>query len=102
MTIVKIVSIPLLNIVFKTKGYPMTRQLKKTLIMILSMAMGLTGFASTGFALTRDAIGKDFPLIVRMNGNDFMPGGNSRAELQEYARALSAWFGKHGFQPWMA
>jgi len=37
----------------------------------------------------RDAIGKDFPLIVRMNGNDFMPDGNSRTELQEYARALS-------------
>ena len=37
----------------------------------------------------RDAIGKDYPLIVRMNGNDFMPGGNSRLELQEYAKALS-------------
>ena len=37
----------------------------------------------------RDAIGKDFPLIVRMNGNDFMPGGNSKTELQEYAKALS-------------
>jgi len=37
----------------------------------------------------RDAVGKDFPLIVRMNGNDFMPGGNSRLELQKYARALS-------------
>jgi len=37
----------------------------------------------------REAIGKDFPLIVRMNGNDFMPDGNSRSELQEYAKALS-------------
>ncbi|MBC8438729.1 MAG: FAD-dependent oxidoreductase [Deltaproteobacteria bacterium] len=37
----------------------------------------------------RDAVGKDFPLIVRMNGNDFMPGGNPRTELQEYAKALS-------------
>jgi len=37
----------------------------------------------------RDALGKDFPLIVRMNGNDFMPGGNPRAELQKYAKALS-------------
>ncbi|WP_457554183.1 oxidoreductase [Desulfobacula sp.] len=37
----------------------------------------------------RDAVGEDFPLIVRMNGNDFMPGGNSRLELQEYAKALS-------------
>ncbi len=37
----------------------------------------------------RDALEEDFPLIVRMNGNDFMPGGNSRLELQEYAKALS-------------
>ena len=37
----------------------------------------------------RDIVGEDFPLIVRMNGNDFMPGGNSRAELQRYAKALS-------------
>ena len=40
-------------------------------------------------AAVRDAVGEDFPLIVRMNGNDFMPGGNSRAELQEYAKTLS-------------
>ncbi|MCB2148562.1 MAG: FAD-dependent oxidoreductase [Deltaproteobacteria bacterium] len=38
----------------------------------------------------RDAVGDDYPLIVRMNGNDFMPGGNGRLELQEYARALAA------------
>ncbi len=37
----------------------------------------------------RQAVGRDFPLIVRMNGNDFMPGGNSRQELQEYAKALA-------------
>ncbi|MCK5162114.1 MAG: FAD-dependent oxidoreductase, partial [Desulfobacula sp.] len=37
----------------------------------------------------RDAVGKDYPLIVRMNGNDFMPGGNSRLELQEYAKVLA-------------
>ncbi|MDD9303591.1 MAG: FAD-dependent oxidoreductase [Desulfobacter sp.] len=37
----------------------------------------------------RQAVGPDFPLIVRMNGNDFMPGGNDRADLLEYARALS-------------
>jgi len=37
----------------------------------------------------RQAVGSDFPLIVRMNGNDFMPGGNSRQELIEYARALN-------------
>ena len=30
--------------------------------------------------------GSDFPLIVRMNGNDFMPGGQGRKELAEYAQ----------------
>ena len=33
----------------------------------------------------RDAVGPDYPLIVRMNGNDFMPGGNDRSDLIEYA-----------------
>jgi 2,4-dienoyl-CoA reductase (NADPH2) len=37
----------------------------------------------------RQAVGDDFPLIVRMNGNDFMPQGQSREELQTYARALT-------------
>jgi 2,4-dienoyl-CoA reductase (NADPH2) len=32
--------------------------------------------------------GNDFPLIVRMNGNDFMPGGQGRKELAEYAQVL--------------
>ncbi len=36
----------------------------------------------------RQEVGDDFPLIVRMNGNDFMPGGNGRKDLQEYARRL--------------
>jgi 2,4-dienoyl-CoA reductase-like NADH-dependent reductase (Old Yellow Enzyme family)/thioredoxin reductase len=37
----------------------------------------------------RESVGPDFPLIVRMNGNDFMQGGNSRSELIEYAKTLS-------------
>ncbi len=37
----------------------------------------------------RDAVGPDYPLIVRMNGNDFMPGGNDRSDLIEYAKQLS-------------
>ncbi|HSO21131.1 MAG TPA: FAD-dependent oxidoreductase, partial [Desulfosarcina sp.] len=41
-------------------------------------------------AAVRGAVGDDFPLIVRMNGNDFMPGGNGRLELLEYAKALAA------------
>jgi 2,4-dienoyl-CoA reductase (NADPH2) len=36
----------------------------------------------------RQEVGADFPIIVRMNGNDFMPGGNGRKDLQEYARRL--------------
>ena len=36
----------------------------------------------------RKAVGEAFPVIVRMNGNDFMPGGQGRLELQEYAQAL--------------
>ena len=37
----------------------------------------------------RDQVGSDFPIIVRMNGNDFMPGGQGRDELREYARTLA-------------
>jgi 2,4-dienoyl-CoA reductase (NADPH2) len=35
-------------------------------------------------------VGDDYPLMVRMNGNDFMPGGNGRNDLQEFARQLVA------------
>jgi 2,4-dienoyl-CoA reductase (NADPH2) len=37
----------------------------------------------------REAIGSDFPLVVRMNGNDLMPGGMDREELRETARHLA-------------
>jgi len=33
--------------------------------------------------------GADFPLVVRMNGNDFMEGGQGRRPLLEYAEALA-------------
>jgi len=36
----------------------------------------------------RKQVGNNFPIIVRMNGNDFMPGGQGREELQQYAKAL--------------
>jgi len=36
----------------------------------------------------RKAVGDDFPVLVRMNGNDFMPEGQGMPELQQYARAL--------------
>jgi 2,4-dienoyl-CoA reductase (NADPH2) len=36
----------------------------------------------------RNQVGNNFPIIVRMNGNDFMPGGQGQDELREYAQAL--------------
>lgn len=36
----------------------------------------------------RKAVGDDFPMMVRMNGNDFMPGGQGKQELRQYAKAL--------------
>ena len=36
----------------------------------------------------RKEVGDGYALIVRMNGNDFMPGGNGRTDLQEYAKRL--------------
>ena len=39
-------------------------------------------------AAVRQAVGPDFPLLVRMNGNDFMQGGIGRQELREFARRL--------------
>lgn len=38
----------------------------------------------------RSKVGQDFPIIIRMNGNEFMKGGSSRKELQDYAAALEA------------
>lgn len=37
----------------------------------------------------RKEVGDNFPLLVRMNGNEFMKGGSSRQELQEYAVRLA-------------
>lgn len=36
----------------------------------------------------RTAVGNDFPLLVRLNGNEFMQGGSTREELQDYALLL--------------
>ncbi len=38
----------------------------------------------------RAAVGEDFPLLVRVNGNELMRGGSSRKELQEYSVRLVA------------
>ncbi len=37
----------------------------------------------------RSTVGAEFPLLVRMNGNEFMRGGSTRLELQEYAVRLA-------------
>jgi 2,4-dienoyl-CoA reductase (NADPH2) len=36
----------------------------------------------------RKAVGDDYPVMFRMNGNDFVEGGQGRVELIEYAKAL--------------
>ena len=41
-------------------------------------------------AAVRDAVGSDFPLLVRLNGNDLMPGGVGRKDLQDFAVELAA------------
>ncbi|NVO01000.1 MAG: NADH:flavin oxidoreductase, partial [Geobacteraceae bacterium] len=38
----------------------------------------------------RCEVGEAFPIVVRMNGNEFMKGGSSRLDLQIYAAALEA------------
>ena len=38
----------------------------------------------------RRRLGQGFPLLVRLNGNDFMQGGIGRADLQSFAKALAA------------
>ena len=38
----------------------------------------------------RTKLGENYPLIVRMNGNDFMPGGQGRLELREFAQTIVA------------
>ena len=41
-------------------------------------------------AAIRRCVGPDYPLIVRMDNNDFMEGGMAREELEIYAQALVA------------
>ena len=50
---------------------------------------GRIRFGLKVIAAVRAVVGADFPLLVRMNGNEFMKGGSSRLELQEYAVRLA-------------
>lgn len=45
-------------------------------------------FALEIIEAVRGKVGRAYAVTVRMNGNDFMPGGNSRDELLAFARAL--------------
>jgi 2,4-dienoyl-CoA reductase (NADPH2) len=38
----------------------------------------------------REAVGPDFPVMVRIAGNDFMPGGNTNTEAAAFAQVLEA------------
>lgn len=37
----------------------------------------------------RSAVGPDYPLLARLNGNEFMKGGSTREELKEFALRLT-------------
>jgi 2,4-dienoyl-CoA reductase (NADPH2) len=37
----------------------------------------------------KEATGESYPLVVRINGNEFMPGGLGRKQLQQYAGKLT-------------
>jgi len=39
----------------------------------------------------REVVGKDFPLMVRINGSDFIPGGITLRDAQKIAKNLEEW-----------
>lgn len=41
-------------------------------------------------AAVRAAVGPDFPVMIRINGNDFMPGGQGRIPHLNFAKAMDA------------
>jgi 2,4-dienoyl-CoA reductase (NADPH2) len=45
-------------------------------------------FAKEVVAAVKEAAGKDFPLMMRVAGNDFMSGGNTNAEAREFCLAM--------------
>ncbi|MEW5734331.1 MAG: FAD-dependent oxidoreductase [Thermodesulfobacteriota bacterium] len=44
-------------------------------------------FPTELLAQVREAVGADYPVTIRMAGNDFIPGGNTEVEAAEIARA---------------
>lgn len=45
-------------------------------------------FALEVFSAIREAVGPDFPIIARIAGNDFVPGGHTNKEARAFAQAL--------------
>ncbi|HWJ03880.1 MAG TPA: FAD-dependent oxidoreductase [Verrucomicrobiae bacterium] len=49
---------------------------------------GRMTFALEVVAAVRQAVGPDFPILVRIAGNDFMPGSHTNSEARAFAQAL--------------
>lgn len=47
-------------------------------------------FALEIMAAIRQGVGPDFPVVVRIAGNDFIPGGHTNKEARTFAKALAA------------
>lgn len=47
-------------------------------------------FALESVAAIRDRVGKNFPLLARISGNDFIPGSCTNSEAAAFARELAA------------
>ncbi|SHN79767.1 FAD-dependent oxidoreductase [Desulfitobacterium chlororespirans] len=47
-------------------------------------------FALEIIAAIRQGVGPDFPVVVRIAGNDFIPGGHTNKEARTFAKALAA------------
>lgn len=47
-----------------------------------------TRFARELVAAVREAVGEDYPICMRVAGNDFVPGSNTNAEAVEFAKLM--------------
>lgn len=47
-----------------------------------------TRFGCEVIEKVRDAVGPDYPVIVRVSGNEFMPGGNTNVEIVEVCKVF--------------
>jgi 2,4-dienoyl-CoA reductase (NADPH2) len=49
-----------------------------------------TRFGREVIEKVREAVGPDYPVIMRVSGNEFMPGGNTSADIVEAAKVFAA------------